>query len=205
MRSFRHWTPSYLIDRLRLMCYERWHPEAPWLTAASVRILESWLRSEDCGLEWGSGRSTLWFARRVKGLISIENDETWYHLVRSRMSEQGVQNVDLRFCPGDASYLAVAGELPPESLDFALVDGLARDRCALTALACLRPGGLLVLDNANWFLPCDSRAPNSRRPGEGPASALWARFLAQTHVWRRIWTTNGVTDTALFVKPVLSV
>jgi predicted O-methyltransferase YrrM len=203
MRSFRHWTPRYLVDRVTLMIHERWHKDAPWLTPASVRVLESWLRPEDRGLEWGSGRSTLWIARRIKWLVSVEHDEAWSGRVRAWISEHGIKNVEHRFCSDELSYLAVADEIPPGSLDFVLVDGIARDRCALIALSRLRPGGLLVIDNANWYLPCDSRAPGSCRSIPDAASHLWANFFAQTHDWRRIWTTNGITDTALFVKPGL--
>src|SRR5262245_22200031 len=185
------------------MAHERRNPEAPWLTAASVHILESWLRPEDRGLEWGSGRSTPWIAKRVKALISIEHDETWYRRVLSQMSEHRVENVDYRYRPDEPSYLETTRDISAGSLDFVLVDGIARDHCVLIAVDCLRPGGLLIVDNGNWYLPCDSRAPGSRRAVGGAASALWAKFLMGTHGWRRIWTTNGVTDTVLFVKPGL--
>ena len=33
------------------------------------------------------------------------------------------------------------------------------------------------------------------------AHALWKHFDDQTASWRRIWTTNGVSDTALFFRP----
>jgi predicted O-methyltransferase YrrM len=201
VRSFRHWTPRYLIDRIALMAYERQNPEAPWLTATSVRILESWLRPEDRGLEWGSGRSTLWIAKRVKTLISIEHDEAWYRRVLARISEQRVENVDYRYRSDELSYLETTKDIPAASLDFVLVDGIARDHCALIAIDCLRPGGLLIVDNGNWYLPCESRAPGSRRAASGAASVLWAKFLIRTHDWRRIWTTNGVTATVLLMKP----
>jgi hypothetical protein len=46
------------------------HPDVPWLTRQAVEILEDWLKPGYVGLEWGSGRSTLWFARRVSHLTS---------------------------------------------------------------------------------------------------------------------------------------
>src|SRR5262245_60383266 len=105
MRSFRHWTPRYLINRAARIAYEYRHPEAPWLTATSVQVLESWLRPEDRGLEWGSGRSTLWLGMRLKALMSIEHDQVWYSRTRSELAARELRNVDLRFCPDDASYL----------------------------------------------------------------------------------------------------
>jgi hypothetical protein len=40
---YRHLTPRYVFDRVRVLAHERRHPEAPWLTAAAVAFLERWL------------------------------------------------------------------------------------------------------------------------------------------------------------------
>jgi putative heme iron utilization protein len=49
------------------------HPNWPWLTKEAILLLERLLRPDDIGLEFGSGRSTIWFAERVEKLISIEH------------------------------------------------------------------------------------------------------------------------------------
>lgn len=201
MRSIRHWTPRYVVDRLRQLAYQRWHPEAPWLTRDMIELLGPRLTRAHRGLEWGAGRSTLWLAARLGSLVSVEHDETYYGRVRAQLEHRSLRNVELRCCPAETDYVAVADSLPPASLDFVLVDGVARDRCALAALPRLKPGALLVVDNINWYLPCASRAPNSRRPQDGPASDAWGRFAEQVKGWECVWTTNGVTDTALWVKP----
>jgi hypothetical protein len=86
-----------------------------------------------------------------------------------------------------------------------LVDGVTRLRadCALACVAKLKPGGVLIVDNPNWFIPRSpkSRAPNSRGPVAGYASVAWSEFARQTADWQCIWTTNGITDTALWLKP----
>jgi hypothetical protein len=65
----------------------------------------------------------------------------------------------------------------------------------------LKPGGLLVIDNVNWYLPSRSRAPNSRTPALGPHGAVWTDIARELARWRSIWTSSGVWDTAIFVKP----
>jgi hypothetical protein len=85
--------------------------------------------------------------------------------------------------------------------DLIIVDDLYRDHCALSAIEYLRPGGLLLIDNINWYLPSRSVSPVSRRQEDGPASPLWAEFSDRVQAWRQIWTSNGVTDTAIWVKP----
>lgn len=201
MRSIRHWTPRYIVNRLRVLAYQRLHPEAPWLTRDMIELLGPRLTGAHRGLEWGAGRSTLWLAARLGSLVSVEHDETYYGRVRAQLQDQGVRNVELRCCPAEPDYVAVADSLPRESLDFVLVDGLARDLCALAALPRLKPGGLLVIDNVHLYLPCSSRAPHSRRPSDGPASEVWGRFADEVKAWECYWTSNGVWDTALWVKP----
>jgi hypothetical protein len=210
MRSVRHWTPTYIRDRVTLGLRQLSRPDEPWLTAPAVAILASWLRESDVGLEWGSGRSTLWFAARVSRLISVEHDEVWYRKISSQLRERGLAGrTDYRLCPHGlegapaTSYVGVAGEMEDESLDFALIDGVARDDCALAVLSKLKPGALLAIDNINWFFARSekSRAPNSRSLTDGFESPAWQRFSEQVAAWRVIWTSDGICDTALWVKP----
>lgn len=224
MRTFRHWTPRYLFNRFRLGVYESLHPKAPWLTPAAIRYLDAHLKGTDVALEFGSGRSTLWFARRVARLISVEHDRAWYEKVSQRLADEGVTNVDYRHCESDPNedprpwirdpscrnddeanrtdYVRTIDGFANESLDFVLIDGVHRSACAVRVIPKLRPGGLLAVDNINWYLPCSSHSPNSRRATQGPASGEWGRFHELTRNWQCVWTTSGVTDTAIYLKPL---
>jgi predicted O-methyltransferase YrrM len=193
--------PRYVVDRISILRFEHSHPDAPWLTSEAINILSTWLRSSDRGLEFGSGRSTIWFSKRVSHLVSVESNPEWFGKVKDML--HGVSNVDLRHFPDESSYAAVTKEFAPQSLDFVLVDGIARAACAHGAIPLLKPGGILILDNANWFLPCTTRSPKSRRPGDNTTldAASWDDFLVKVASWRHIWTCSGVTDTALWVRP----
>jgi len=209
MRSTSHWTPRYVRDRIAELYYQRSHPDHPWLTRTANDILESYLRPTDAGIEFGSGRSTIWFGRRSERLISVEHDGQWHDKVRGMLSAAGLDHVDYRLVPRDvpeesgdeSAYARVADELEAESLDWALVDGVYRDACALHVLDKLRPGGVLIIDNVNWYLPSPSRSPSSRSLADGPNGPGWVRLAGAVERWRRIWTSSGVTDTALFFKP----
>jgi len=66
----------------------------------------------------------------------------------------------------------------------------------------LKSGGILVIDNIERYLPSTSHSPSARRAGESRwDSASWDAFAAEVANWRHIWTSNGVSDTALWVKP----
>ena len=59
------------------------------------------------------------------------------------------------------AYVQVVKRFEKNSLDFVLVDGMYRDAYANWFVR-IRPGGLLIIDNANWYLPSNSGSPNSR-------------------------------------------
>lgn len=210
MRSIRHLTPRYTISRISEIYYQKTCPDHPWLTKTANTILRSYLRSSDTGLEFGSGRGTVWFGKRIGHLTSIEHNDSWYCKVRHLISENGLKNVDYHLLPKDveedngdnASYVKFAESFNSNSLDFVLVDGIYRDYCVLAVLEKLRPGGVLVIDNVNWYLPSESCSPNSRTCSQGPNGEVWKNISESLSDWRKIWTSSGVTDTAFFFKPL---
>jgi predicted O-methyltransferase YrrM len=103
---------------------------------------------------------------------------------------------------GDSAYARTALGFADASLDFALVDGHYRDYSAKFILPKLRPGGMLIIDNVNWYLPCESKAPNSRTAQTGPVTEVWAEVWQQLRAWPTIWTSSGVWDTAIFLRPL---
>ena len=207
MRWQRHWTPRYVASRMAEIGYQRSFPQEPWLTRDANRALASLLKPTDVGLEFGSGRSTIWFARRIAHLTSVEHDEGWYRQVSQRLKAERVQNVTylLRkatMATGETEpgYTAVAATFADGSLDFVLVDGALRGQCALAALPKLAEGGILVIDNVNWYLSSASRSPNSRSPEQGPLDDDWKKVDRAIAGFRKIWTSNGVSDTAIYFK-----
>jgi SAM-dependent methyltransferase len=203
-RPVAHISPRYVLDRCLVKIYEQRNPDAPWITARAAWILNELLRKSDNGLEYGSGRSTVWLAKRTNSLVSVEGSPDWYARVNDRLSSEGLTNVSYKYvqtdcrlanCPGRPIYVMADPNLRPGCLDYALVDGYYRDECIMRALDLLKPGGILILDNANWFIPRKTRSPGS---ASVPPEGLWSEFLSRAAGWRLIWTTNGVSDTAIW-------
>ncbi|MBU4153157.1 MAG: class I SAM-dependent methyltransferase [Proteobacteria bacterium] len=161
------------------------------------------IKRDDIGVEFGSGRSTLWLAKRMRHLTSVESDSVWYEKVRSLIHSAGLSSVvDYRKYDNESEYARQATLFTDNSIDFCLIDGVARDQCALTMLSKIKSGGIIVVDNINWYLPNDhTRSPDSKRSRDGAASDIWAAFAKEVSVWRHIWTSNGVFDTCIWFKP----
>jgi len=179
------------------------------LARQAVEILDGRLKPSDVGLEWGSGRSTLWFAQRVAHLTSIEHNDRWHKRVRQTLSEKGADNVDLLYAPLEAEdgglpeYVRAAAEKPRASFDFVLVDGRLRDQCAEVALQLLKPGGMLIIDDAARYIQHSYCCPQSVMAQNGPPSQLWAKIVRELETLEAetIWTSDGVTATVFYIMP----
>lgn len=207
-RPLAHFRPRYLFDRARWYFYERRYPDRPWINRHAIDLLETMLRGDVDGLEWGSGRSTQWFGKRLRRLTSIENDPAWYETVKRQLAERGVSNVDYLLlkgsqddpAPDSSEYVRICDRFADASLGFVLIDGWLREQCAKAVVPKVAAGGAIVLDNANWYIDWPTRTPRSRYR-RGPANGHWAEFQRMVEGWRFTWTSDGVSDAAIWVKP----
>jgi hypothetical protein len=208
MKHIAHWTPRYIVNRIGWFVYEKRNLDKPWLTPRATELLAEMLLPTDTGLEWGSGRSTTWLARRLKHLTSIEDNREWYDRVSKRLEEQKLTNVTYLYAPSPAEdesastseYVTLCSRIAEGSLGFALIDGYARGYCAEAVIPKIAVGGLLVIDNANWYFDHPTYSPSSR-VGQGPPSERWAAIARSLSSWRLIWTTQGISDTAIWIRP----
>jgi predicted O-methyltransferase YrrM len=128
-------------------------PERPWIVPSSIGWLRRHIRSSWSILELGSGRSTVWFARRAGRVISLEDNEFWHGHTVDRLTQTGLANVDLRLRAVDDFPREIAS-LPDESFDLVVVDFLeapavTRIDCLKPAMKKVRPGGYLLLDDSD--------------------------------------------------------
>jgi predicted O-methyltransferase YrrM len=200
--------PRYVLDRVAIKARALRNPRHPWVTEDALALLDQLLAPTNRGLEFGSGGTTPWFAGRVEFLDSVEGGEPWHAATKKHLAELGITNVGLHLASGEElgygtpahrdAYVNANPDLQPESLDFVFVDGEYRDDCAVRGLRLLKPGGLLILDNAESYLPVDTRSPWHV---ERPVTPLWEQVAEEIADWRRLSTSNGVWDTVLWIKP----
>lgn len=188
--------------------------EQPWMTFGSIAFLNKELRPDMRVYEWGSGGSTLFYAHRVKEVIAIENDKAWAENVRSTCAERGITNVTIELIPQDPlpaedsfdpadpavfisnarfhrgahfqQYATHIAQFPDAHFDLIVVDGRVRPSCIQQAIPKLKPGGLLVLDNAEreWYQRARALLDTWKRwEFAGPAPYL-AQF-SLTVAWRK--------------------
>ena len=205
----QHWTPTYILDRAKLFYYQRNNAHSPWLVASSTSFLSTYLKPSDIGLEFGSGRSTIWFAERAGHIVSIEHDPAWHNIISEKIASKKLESKisyylfeDGKLNAADCNYVNIIDSFDDESFDFILIDGMARDHCTIRSLDKLKKGGIIIIDNVNWYIPRknESRAPGSRNIADGFESEIWSAFHNTVFGWRYLWETDGISDTAIWFK-----
>lgn len=117
----------------------------PWLGYRATRRIAQIIRPGTRVLEFGAGRSTIWFARRGAEVLSVETRAEWMSLVEGWLAEIPGHKVKIVHAEPPYRSDILAGQ----EFDFALVDGEARDSAMRLALPAVRPGGYVYLDNAD--------------------------------------------------------
>jgi hypothetical protein len=122
------------------------HGEAlPWVTYSFIDFIKDRLSKDMKIFEFGSGSSTLYYAKRVKKVVSVEHDEAWFNkIVLSKPA-----NAEMIF-----SKLERGGEYAnkavtlAEKFDIIIVDGRDRVNCCKNSIDALAASGVIVLDDS---------------------------------------------------------
>ena len=143
-------------------------PTQPWIGYDAIRRLDTILRPDMAALEYGSGMSTMWFARRVGSIIAVEDDAKWGAFQRTKLVRERIANVEIVISNDREGYLrppAVATQMERGGFDFIMIDGRYRDGCAEAAVGMIKPGGAIYLDNSDvtQFNNLDGNLENARQ------------------------------------------
>jgi len=166
IKLINEWLPTLLQDHSPL------NDEIPWLTLKAIKWLEKNLKPNMTVFEYGSGGSTIFIAKRVSKIVSVEHDSFWYNKVLEVMKEKSIYNCkyillepdegDFKSEYGYKSYTSQKREYRNKNFrkyvqsidrfennfDVILIDGRARPSCIAHAIPKIRPGGYLILDDS---------------------------------------------------------
>jgi predicted O-methyltransferase YrrM len=163
-RRLRHWAYSLASVHDSLAIADL---DVPWWTYRAIDVIDAWLsaRSRPTRVfEYGSGASTLWLARRVDEVYSIEHHRGFADHIAPTISERG--NVKFRVVEAVpsatprvpsakeghalldfADYVAAIDDTEG-SFDLIVIDGRAREACLRAGLRRLKQDGIIVFDNS---------------------------------------------------------
>ncbi len=118
----------------------------PWCSYPFIKFIQSRLNKSLSVFEYGSGNSTLWFASRIKSIISVENDKGWYELVKMKLpSNSKIIYRDLEYGGNYAKEISQHNQ----KFNIIIIDGRDRNYCAKLAVDFLTDDGVIFFDNAD--------------------------------------------------------
>ena len=121
----------------------------PWLVKEAVFDILEFIKTRPvCQmLEFGSGRSTLFFSKYVGKLISVDHDPIYYNQVTKQINLKNIKNVTLNILP--RPYNSICDTFEDHFFDLILVDGRDRVECIKSCEKKLKRNGMLILDNSD--------------------------------------------------------
>lgn len=108
----------------------------PWYTLPTLQ----WLKKQETRkwkvFEYGCGYSTIWWRVNSEQLYSIDSDPVWAYAMGAE------------FLPDENAYVsAIHSVWANRFFDCVIVDGLHRERCALTGYQLVAENGFMIIDN----------------------------------------------------------
>ena len=161
--KFTHWFLSlfYIWDIEGLI-----YLDCPWWTYRSIKKINDFLKNRDnvIAFEYGSGASSIWLAKRVKQLYSIEHNKDWFNIVKKHI--KSFSNINYNFIPAEKKinsheYLSMKEKgvsffnyvnginCLNKKFDLIVIDGRARNACLKAAVKNLKKDGIIIFDNCN--------------------------------------------------------
>lgn len=150
--------------------------QVPWISFAAISFLEKILNKDMMVFEYGTGGSTMFFANRVKRVVSVEHDPAWYRRVLTEIEKSHVNNCEIKlfepildsactdkiladpdsYVSGDKNYEGMCFKkyassidiYPDDYFDVILIDGRSRPACYKHAKNKIKSGGFIILDNS---------------------------------------------------------
>ena len=117
----------------------------PWVTYSFIDFIKERLHKDLTIFEYGSGNSTLFYASRVKNVVSVEHDEAWYN----KIVNQKAPNAEMIFTKLDTNgEYSQKAKLLGQKFDIIIVDGRDRVNCCKHGVTALSENGAIILDDS---------------------------------------------------------
>lgn len=209
IRYYKVWKSCQLPGRTPL------DDEIPWITFSAISFLEKNLTKTMRVFEYGSGGSSVFIARRVQSLVSVEHDSFWGKIVAEKLASCLLDNCRIKVVPPHAEsdaqgkspadpaayvssneqyagysfrdYVQAIDSYGDGEFDLVLIDGRARPSCFARALPKVVRGGFICWDNTEreHYAPAMKLAGADFDFYDFPGPSPYVNFFTRTSVWQR--------------------
>lgn len=131
--------------------------ELPWWSYRAIEHVDTLIEGKRI-FEYGTGGSTIRFAKKAKLIKAVEDDKKWMDLVKSKLNDQAIKNVEICYEPFDfinpsgfmeSKYLKTVDN---EEFDIIIIDGQdhtfnERIKCFQYVEPRMKTGQFIILDD----------------------------------------------------------
>lgn len=153
LKFLRIWNTKYSYFRsIKSFDSSIQNSPVPWFTYPATEYLMQLNLLEKTLLEFGSGNSTIFWSQRVKKVISVEHNKTWFYKMYNARELVGVEYL---LKTEGSSYEDVLDDYI-QSAQILVVDGIRREILVSKLLDYVRQGAatkleLFILDNSDRY------------------------------------------------------
>lgn len=114
----------------------------PWTTYSFIDFVKPRLNKQMNIFEYGSGYSTLFFAKHVKKVTSVEHDEKWFKKLKNQIPPNAVI-----FIKSISDFVESIAD-NEEKYDLIFIDGEERVSCLKKSVSHITSNGVIILDDS---------------------------------------------------------
>jgi hypothetical protein len=151
-------TSGWFKSSFKKKCLDKNGKAIPWWAYGATKFLENKIKSDLKVFEYGAGYSTLWLANKVADLTSIDDDQIWISLLKSKIPSnvnliysetENIKYGHRTFLPINQTKYKYSKEIDKfnKKFDIIIIDGVDRNNCIVEALKNLSSSGVIILDN----------------------------------------------------------
>lgn len=140
---------SYLYESGFLKSLEEGRPAtssgdpAPWMNYSFVRFIAPRLQGLRI-LEYGSGYSTVFWAKHAAEVQAVEHKKEWYREVKDTLSNH--PNASIMHVDNKEKYI---GQVRGDNIDVVIVDGIYRLECLRRSVNSLSAEAAIIIDDSH--------------------------------------------------------
>ena len=136
----------------------------PWYTFEAIEFLKINLTKNHTIFEFGCGASTLFFASKVKKVISLESNRRWFEIITSTLKNSGDFALERNYFSNENCEIFLMEDVLDREeyqnfaknylqknhlkFDFLIVDSLKRFECVKNSFETIKNDGHLILDDS---------------------------------------------------------
>lgn len=139
----------------------------PWANKDTINWLGNYLKYEKKIFEYGCGNSTLFYAKNAGKVVSVEHDPYNYLINKKRLKNikncqllysaptkhKSKSNIFASMDPNNKNkwfekYVNTIAKFPDNYFDLVSINGEARNGCLINAVAKVKNGGFILLNNS---------------------------------------------------------